>query len=77
MALYHNVDTILLLLTQFIKNIVHDMSWFNPPFALEIDDQTREPMQSGQRIRDPVKNEQSIRAGHPPIILGMENTWKY
>ncbi len=33
------------------KRIVHDMSWFVPPFALRIDDQTREPVQSEQSMR--------------------------
>ena len=33
------------------KRIVHDMSWFIPPFALQIEDQTREPVQSEQSTR--------------------------
>jgi hypothetical protein len=33
------------------KRIFHDMSWFIPPFALQIDDQTREPVQSEQSMR--------------------------
>ena len=33
------------------KRIVHDMSWFIPTFALQIEDQTREPVQSEQRMR--------------------------
>lgn len=28
-------------------------------------------------VLDPVKGEQSIRTGLPPVIEGTENTWNY
>lgn len=33
------------------SRIVLDVSWFTPPLALQLDDQTREPVQSGESMK--------------------------